>query len=124
MPLNIHVEEARGLARTVALGGRLDNDTASELDQALDPVLSSPIKVLVFDLAKLEYISSAGLRSIFKAQRSMKQRAGEVAMLHVQPQVKKVFEIVKTIDLKTVFVDVKELDDYLDSIQRGSSGDD
>ncbi len=124
MPLNIQVEEARGFAKTVTLGGRLDNDTSSELDQALDPVLSSPLKVLVFDLAKLEYISSSGLRSIFKAQRTMKQRAGEVVMLHLQPQVKKVFEIVKTIDLKSVFVNVKELDDYLDSIQRGMTEED
>jgi anti-anti-sigma factor len=119
MPLNIQIQEARGFARTVKLEGRLDNDTAAALDEALDPLLTAPVKVLVFDLEKLEYISSAGLRSIFKAQRSMKQRAGEVAMVHLQPQVKKVFEIVKTVDLKSVFVSVKELDGYLDTIQRG-----
>lgn len=123
MPLNVRVEESRGFARTAALEGRLDNDTAPELDQALEPVLASPIKVLIFDLAKLEYIASAGLRSVFKAQHAMSQRGGEVVMLHLQPTVKKVFEIVKTVDLKSVFTDVKELDQYLDTIQRRIAGE-
>jgi hypothetical protein len=35
--------------------------------------------------------------------------------------VKKVFEIVKTVDLETVFRNLQELDDYLDAIQNKSS---
>ncbi len=42
-------------------------------------------------------------------------------MVHLESQVKKVFEIVKTVDLQTVFRDLKELDAYLDAIQTESS---
>ncbi len=118
MPLNITVEDSRAFTKTVGLEGRLDNDTAPELDQKLDDVLSSPMKVLIFDLKGLEYISSAGIRSIFKAQKAMKARSGEAVVVHPQPTVQKVFDIVKAVNLKTVFASVKELDTYLDTIQR------
>jgi anti-anti-sigma factor len=118
MRLNITIEDSRAFTKTVSLEGRLDNETAPELDQKLDDILSSPMKVLVFDLAGLEYISSAGIRSIFKAQKAMKARSGEAVVVHPQPTVKKVFDIVKAVNLKTVFASVKELDTYLDTIQR------
>ena len=118
MPLNITVEDSRAFTKTVSLEGRLDNETAPELDQKLDDVLSSPMKVLIFDLKGLEYISSAGIRSIFKAQKTMKVRSGEAVVVHPQPTVQKVFDIVKAVNLKTVFASVQELDTYLDTIQR------
>jgi anti-anti-sigma factor len=118
MPLNISVEDSRAFTKTVSLEGRLDNETAPQLDQKLDEILSSPMKVLVFDLKGLDYISSAGIRSIFKAQKAMKARSGEAVVVNPQATVRKVFDIVKAVNLKTVFASVKELDTYLDTIQR------
>ena len=90
----------------------------SDLDRALEPVLDSALKVLVFDLSGLEYISSAGLRTLFRAQKSMKARAGKVLMLNPQPPVQKVFDIVKAADVQQVFRNVAELDAYLDAMQK------
>ena len=118
MPLNIRVEDSRSFTKTITLEGRLDNQTAPELDKELDTVLESPLKVLVFDLEKLEYISSAGIRSLFRAQKDMKTRSGQALIVKPQPAVQKVFDIVKAVDLKSVFTSVKELDAYLDTIQR------
>ncbi len=118
MPLKITVEDSRAFTKTVSLEGRLDNETAPELDQKLDDVLSSPMKVLIFELKGLEYIASAGIRSIFKAQKAMKARSGEAVVVNPQPTVQKVFDIVKAVNLKTVFASVQELDTYLDTIQR------
>ena len=119
--LNIHIEESRPLTKTVALEGRLDTDTAGEFDKDLEFLLRTAVKILVFDMAKLDFISSAGLGSLFRVQKEMKARGGKTLMVHLQPQVKKVFEIVKTVDLETVFRDLKELDEYLDAIQSKSS---
>jgi anti-anti-sigma factor len=73
---------------------------------------------VVFDLSKLEYISSAGLRSLFRAQKSMKARSGRVVVMNPQPSVQKVFDIVKAVDVNEVFRSQAELDSYLDTIQK------
>jgi anti-anti-sigma factor len=118
MPLNIRVVDSRAFTKTVYLEGRLDNESAPELDKELDAALNSPLKVLVFDLDELEYISSAGIRSIFKAQKDMKARSGQALVVRPRPAVQKVFDIVKAVDLKSVFASVQELDGYLDAMQR------
>jgi anti-anti-sigma factor len=118
MAFNVRVEQGRSFTKTLVLEGRLDSGTADVLDGELDAVLSSAVKVLVFDLSGLEYISSAGLRSLFKAQKSMKARSGKVLMVNPQPPVQKVFDIVQATDVNEVFRSVAELDAYLDAMQK------
>lgn len=123
MALSIELEEGRSFTKTLRLSGRLDNETAADLDRALDGVLSSPMKVLVFDLGGLDYITSAGLRSFLRAQKSMAQRSGKVLFVNVQAPVQKVFDIVKAVDLAVVFRNVQELDQYLDVMQKKAPGE-
>ena len=118
MSLNVRTEDSRSFTKTIYLVGSLDTETVSAFDQELDTVLESPLKVLVLDLSELEYLSSAGIRSLFRAQKSMKARAGEALIVNPQPAVQKVFDIVKAVDLKAVFSSVQELDKYLDTMQR------
>ena len=118
MPFEVHVQEGRSLTRTLVLRGRLDNDSVAVLDKELDAVLASAVKVVVFDLAGLEYVTSAGLRSIFRAQKAMHARAGKALILNPQPQVERVLEIVKVPELGFIVRSVRELDDYLDAIQK------
>jgi anti-anti-sigma factor len=122
MPLNVRVQEGRSLTKTLVLEGRLDNDSVSTLDEALEPVLASAVKVVVFDLTGLEYITSAGLRSIFRAQKVMNARAGRAVLLNPAPQVKKVLDIVKVPELGVLFKSVQELDAYLDAMQKKAVG--
>jgi anti-anti-sigma factor len=116
--LNVRVEDGRSFTKTVRLEGRLDSETVESLDKVLDGVLASAVKVVVFDLSALEYISSAGLRSLFGAQRAMKARSGKALLLSPQPAVQKVLDIVKSVDVKEVFRSVAELDEYLDAMQK------
>jgi anti-anti-sigma factor len=118
MALKVRVTEDRSFSRTVHLEGRLDNEGAAVLDNELDKLADSAVDVLVFDLADLEYISSAGLRSIFGAQKAMAAKSGRIVLVNARPQVQKVFEIVKAADLTAVFTSVQELDRYLDTMQR------
>ena len=123
MALSIELEEGRSFTKTLRLSGRLDNETAADLDRALDGVLASPMKVLVFDLAGVDYTTSAGLRSFLRAQKSMAQRSGKVLFVNVQAPVQKVFDIVKAVDLAVVFRNVQELDRYLDVMQTKAPGE-
>jgi anti-anti-sigma factor len=116
--LKLRVTETRSHSRTIHLEGRLDHETAAVLDSELDKLAKSPVNVLVLDLEHLEYISSAGLRSIFGAQKTLAQRSGRVVLVNAQPQIKKVFDIVKAADLGVVFTSIQELDRYLDTMQR------
>ena len=118
MALKVRVTETRSFSRTVHLEGRLDGETVPVLDGELNQVANSPVTVVVFDLEGLEYISSAGLRSIFRTQKLMAERAGNVLLVNARPQVQKVFEIVKAADLGAVFSSIQELDQYLDAMQR------
>jgi len=118
MALNVRVTKDRSFSRTVHLAGRLDNETAQALDSEMNVLTDAAVQVVVFDLSNLEYISSAGLRSIFRVQKTMAERSGKVVMVNTQPQVQKVFEIVRATDLGAVFTSLQELDQYLDAMQR------
>ena len=81
--------QREGKALTVALSGRLDSSTAPDLEKQLD--LTDTDK-LVFDLAGLEYISSAGLRILLASMKAM-DRQGEMTVRHVQPAVMELFTV-------------------------------
>ena len=100
-------------AVTVKLSGSLDTATAPELDRQLAPVLGGPVKDLVFDLAHLKFISSAGLRLFSTVRKTLKGRGGQVSFVNLQPQIQEVFEIMKSLPGVAVFKDVAELDRYL-----------
>jgi anti-anti-sigma factor len=118
MALKVRITQDRSFSKTVHLDGRLDNESAPILDRELDTLAGAPVDVLVFDLTDLEYISSAGLRSIFGARMAMAERSGRIVLVNPQPQVQKVFDIVKATDIGAVFTNVQELDRYLDAMQR------
>lgn len=103
----------------IALVGRLDSSTAPELDAVLDRVLhGARLSRLVFDLSRLEYLSSAGIRCFIRARKAIESGGGKVAIVNPQPAVRKVLDIVKAIPAGGIFKDVAELDDYLDHIQK------
>jgi anti-anti-sigma factor len=76
----------------------------------------------VFQLDRLEYISSAGIRCIMRARKALEARGGRVAIVNAQPAVLKVFEIVKALPSDQVFASQAELDAYLDAMQRRARG--
>ena len=122
MPLEIQIQQNVGAqsagAVTVKLTGSLDTATAPELERQLAPVLAGAVKELVFDLAELKFISSAGLRVFSAARKILKARGGQASFVHLQPQIQEVFEIMKSLPGVAVFQNVAELDHYLAIRQR------
>ena len=93
-------ETKNGSALTVALEGRLDTMTASELEEALNAALTD-VTELTFDLEKLEYISSAGLRVLLSAQKTM-NRQGSMKVLHANEMILEIFEVTGFSDILTI----------------------
>ena len=75
----------------VSLDGRLDTTTAPELEAAVSEAVGS-CDQLVLDFAGLEYISSAGLRVILKAQKAMAAKGG-MKIMNVNDTIMEIFEI-------------------------------
>ena len=85
---------------TLALKGRLDTTTAPEFENAFDECISVADE-LIFDFAELEYISSAGLRVILKAQKAMNQK-GNMKLINVNEDIMEIFDITGFLDILTI----------------------
>ena len=87
----MHIEKSRDGGRlTLAVQGRLDTNTAPELEEALADADATEIE---FDFAGLEYISSAGLRVLLAAKKSLIGSGGGMSVLNANDTVRNVFEI-------------------------------
>jgi len=83
-----------------ALEGRLDTITSPELEEELKASLENA-QALVLDFEKLDYISSAGLRVLLSAQKTMAKR-GEMKLTHVNETVMEIFEVTGFADILTI----------------------
>lgn len=89
--LNIYTEYYDNNELTVALDGRLDTTTAPQLDETLAQSLDG-VTYLVFDMQDLEYISSAGLRVLLRAQKIMNVQ-GSMTIKNVSEDVFEIFDV-------------------------------
>ena len=112
----VAVDEANSVAR-VALKGALNTDTAPGFEQQLGKVLADGHQLTVLDMKDLDYISSAGLRVIFKAAKQSKSDGRRLAEANRKPHIDKVFEILKALPDMAVFANDEELDAYLKAMQ-------
>ena len=110
MSLTINV--VAGTPVRVQVAGHLDSDTAPELDQSVKSVLAgNTVKVVVFDLAELDYISSAGLRCFVRVMKA----GGQPLLVNLRPSVEKVFSMVRVLPVKNLFRDNEALRQYLEN---------
>ena len=89
-----------GTSLTVALEGRLDTTTAPTLEAELAESLDG-VTDLVLDFAKLDYISSAGLRVLLATQKKMNKQ-GKMTVKNVNDDIREVFEITGFCDILTI----------------------
>ena len=87
-------------ALLIALEGRLDTTTSPDLEKELKEALPG-VTVLTLDLEKLEYISSAGLRVLLAAQKTM-SRQGTMKLINVNEIIMEIFEITGFSDILTI----------------------
>jgi len=93
-------QKKNGTDLNIALEGRLDTMTAPQLEAELKSALEG-VETLVFDLEKLEYISSAGLRVLLSAQKTM-NRQGAMKVIRPNEIVKEIFEVTGFTDILTI----------------------
>lgn len=89
-----------GTRLVVTVSGRLNTGTAPDFESQLIPSLDG-ITELVIDFSGLDYISSAGLRIILFAQKTM-NRQGSMVIRSVKPEIYEVFEMTGFLDFLTI----------------------
>lgn len=89
-----------GTQLVIKLSGRLDTITAPDLEAELKKSLEG-ITDLVFDLAQLDYVSSAGLRTLLMAQKTM-NRLGKMKVINANEDVYEIFDITGFTDIFTI----------------------
>jgi anti-sigma B factor antagonist len=103
---------------TLALEGSLDTATAASLEAKLSPTLAAKPAQLIFDLAALKFVTSAGMRLFFMAMKQQKQHGGQASFVNLQPQIKEVFAIMGSLPDIRIFQNQAELDSYLITRQK------
>ena len=109
-------KEGQQMAK-IALDGSLDSATAPQLEKELVQILAGPTQIIVFDLAKLNFLSSGGVRVILGARKQIIERKGSCLMLGVQPRIAKTFDIIKALHGLMLFTDEAALDKFLNVLQ-------
>ena len=89
-----------GASAALKIVGRLDTTTAPELEATIDGCAAA-IQELVLDCGGLEYISSAGLRVILKAQKLMNTQ-GSMKLTGVNETIMEIFDITGFADILTI----------------------
>ena len=118
MPLEVTITDEPKNGKRISLAGSLDTDTAPQLETRIDESIDSSVTTLILDMKDLEFLSSAGLGVIFMTMKELNNRQGKIMLINLQPQIQRVFEIIKALDGMNIFKDREEMDAYLADMQQ------
>jgi len=99
----------------IELEGRLDSNTAGNLEKELIPLISADTKKMLIDFSDLNYISSAGLRTLLLAAKKMQSVKGKLALCNMQEFIKEVFELAGFTAIFKIFASPKEAKQFLEA---------
>ncbi len=86
-------QRKEGSVVILTLQGKLDLDSAPELDRVITKLIDDEVRQIVLDLSGLEYISSAGLRVLLSGAKRLRHVQGKLVLASPAPQVKKILDI-------------------------------
>jgi anti-anti-sigma factor len=102
--MDIRQEQVGGVS-VLAPEGRLDTDSASDLELALQDLKTAGAKHFVVDLGEIGYVSSAGLRVLLMLAKQLEGGKGTLRLAGLNAQVKQVFDIAGFTKLFSLFPD-------------------
>jgi anti-anti-sigma factor len=121
MDFDVHIVPREEGSYLVSLNGHLDSKTAESFEAKLFSILSPAAKLLIFDMSNLAYISSMGIRLIFKAEKALEINGGKVLMVNVQPQIQKIFKIAAVFSKYQILKTVEEAETFSTEMRKQES---
>lgn len=101
-------QQLRDGTAVIRVTGQLDSATSPELERVVLECVDGDCQRLVFDLADMDYVSSAGLRVILLAGKKLRTRHGELVLAGLRDAVRDVFEMSGFLTLFVVAGNVEE----------------
>jgi len=116
MGLEVKITKKKDYVYSVELKGPIDSKTYQELEQELNEITNENTKAVILDMSGVDYVSSMGVKVVITAKKSLERKKASFAMVDLQPQVKKVFDMLKILPMFDIFDDAPEADKYIDQI--------
>lgn len=91
-PLDISVADGES-GPVVILSGEADLTTLDQLNSALDAQVWTGVRVLTVDLSRLRFADSASVAALMLTARTLRDQGGQLELLHPQPAVARVLEL-------------------------------
>jgi len=98
-------QEQQGTVRVLALGGRLDTETAADVELALQDLLNAGERHFLVDMRGIGYVSSAGLRVLLALAKQLDGGKGTLRICSLSPSVRQVFDVAGFSKLFSIFTD-------------------
>lgn len=110
--LTIKVDDFKK-AKLVTVAGRIDSSNAAEFDKVLKDVMENGEQHLVINMQDIDYMSSAGLRTLVSALRECKKKRGDVRLSSPSDRVKEVLDLSGLYSMFTTYpTDIEAIDSY------------
>lgn len=116
MALSIKIIKKKDYVYSVELKGSIDTETYQQLEEELKEIVDNKTKAVILDMEGVNYISSVGIRVVIWAKQTLKQKNATFAMINLQPQIKKVFDVMRILPMFDIFDDMPEADKYIDQV--------
>ncbi len=97
--------------------GSINTITSQSLQEIVERICTAKPNILMFDLKRVDFINSKGLRVILKVYRVINAQGGRVVLMNFQPHIREVFEIINALPEQRIFASWREFDNYLETMQ-------
>ena len=122
MGLDAKVTKKKDYVYTMELSGSIDSDSYKYLEEELKELIDDKTKAVILDMGGVTYISSIGIRVIIWVKKELQSKNATFAITNLQPQIKKVFDVMKILPVVDIFDDMPEADKYIDQIIKEETG--
>ena len=117
MELHVKVDRPKPGTVTLTPAGPVNSLTCKVLDREISAVLQENPQTVILDMADVDFVASSGVSAILTAKATLKEAGGVFAVVHLQAQVKKAFEVMHLLPTLDFFGSMAELDAYLAHVQ-------
>lgn len=100
--------EKIGDVAVVKLSGRIDVQSALELEKQINEIISSNINKIVFDFQTVQHLSSSGIRVLISALRRTTSNKGGIRLANVGQSIRKILKLVELENLFSYYDSVEE----------------
>ena len=115
--LQVHISEKREGLFVIKPVGAINTITSRSLQNLVERICAAKPKIIMFDLERVVFINSKGLRVILKVYHTINALGGRVVLINFQPHIKEVFEIINALPEQRIFASWHEFDNYLEAMR-------